>query len=205
MPEAEMTTARMEAFSDGVIAIIVTIMVLELKAPADLHPSVLYALWPTFLSYALSYLTVAEYWVNHHHLLHQARRAESRVLWANILFLFFLSLVPFATAYLGQCRGGSFAVAVYSGALLLCGLSYHVLLRAVARQTRADAAMEGTHRAGRRKGLLAVAVYIAAVVLAFRSPEIALLFDLFVAIIYFIPGAWIEPRRRDSLRGESTA
>lgn len=205
MPETEMTTARMEAFSDGVIAIIVTIMVLELRAPSDLHPQVLYALWPTFLSYALSYLTVAEYWVNHHALLHRARRAESRVLWANILFLFFLSLVPFATAYLGQCRGGPFSVAVYSASLLLCGLSYNVLTVAVARQTRGDAVLEIRHRAARRKGMVAGSVYAAAVVLALRYPALALLLDLFVAIIYFIPGAWIEPSSRDRLRGESAA
>jgi uncharacterized membrane protein len=204
VPEAQMTTARMEAFSDGVIAIIVTIMVLELKAPSDRHPSVLYALWPTFLSYALSYLTVAEYWVNHHHLLHQARHAESRVLWSNILFLFFLSLVPFATAYLGQCRGGPFAVAVYSASLLLCGLSYKVLGTAVARQARDDAAMGVRQRAAKRKGTIAGAVYAAAVVFAFRYPALALLLDLFVAIIYFIPGTWVEPRSRDGIREEST-
>jgi uncharacterized membrane protein len=191
--EKQMTTARMEAFSDGVIAIIVTIMVLELKVPADMHPAALAAMWPTFLSYALSYLMVAEYWVNHHHLLQRAQRIDSRVLWANILFLFCISFIPFATAYLGQSRGGSFAVAVYSGVSLVCGISFLLLNNVIAGPAEEDGRLDAIHRGAQRKGLLAISIYLGAVIVSFRSPVVALLMDLGVAIIYFIPSMWVEP------------
>lgn len=106
---------RMEAFSDGVIAIIVTIMVLELRPPEDVGPAALVPLWPTFLAYALSFSLVAIYWVNHHNLLHAARRVGNDTLWLNVHFLFWLSLFPFAAAYIGDTRGAPFSVALYAG------------------------------------------------------------------------------------------
>jgi uncharacterized membrane protein len=194
--EKQMTTARMEAFSDGVIAIIVTIMVLELKVPEDMHPARLVAMWPIFLSYALSYLMVAEYWINHHHLLQHAQRIDSRVLWANMLFLFCLSFIPFATGYLGQSRGGSFAVVVYSAVSLVCGISFLVLGKVIAAPSEEDGRLDALHRGSQRKGLLAITVYLGAVIVAFRSPAVALVMDLAVAIIYFMPNMWIESPRR---------
>src|SRR5256885_10545112 len=128
---AVMNSTRLEAFSDGVIAIIITIMVLELKAPHAPSPEELLALWPTFLSYVMSYVMVAIYWLNHHRLFHLAKPVDTRILWANILLLFCLSLVPFSTAYAGENRLSPFATAVYAAVLLLCALAYLVLIGAI--------------------------------------------------------------------------
>ena len=106
-----MGIGRVEAFSDGVIAIIITIMVLELKVPHGVDPALLIGLWPTLLSYGLSFLVIAIYWVNHHSLLHEAKRATARLLWCNVLWLFCLSLIPFATAYMGENRFTPFSTA----------------------------------------------------------------------------------------------
>ena len=131
--EKDLSPARVEAFSDGVIAIIITIMVLELHVPQDHTLNGLLGLWQTFASYALSYLLVAIYWINHHHLFSMVKRVDLGILWSNILLLFVLSLVPFFTAFVGQSKGSPFAVLLYAGIMFSGGLSFMVLKVAIAR------------------------------------------------------------------------
>ena len=196
MAEKPMTTGRLEAFSDGVIAIIVTIMVLELKVPLDTHPAALFALWPIFLSYALSYLMVAEYWVNHHHLLHFARRADTPVLWSNIVFLFVLSFIPFTTAYLGQSHASSFAAAVlFRRAPALRDRVSHPGRRRMPLVAGRFPEARAIYQAARRKNWIAIGFYVAAIAATFRSAALGLSLDLLVAMMYFVPTVWIENSR----------
>ena len=189
-----MGPGRLEAFSDGVIAIIITIMVLELKVPHGSDPVLLLGLWPVLLSYALSFLMIAIYWVNHHSLLHQSRRATTVVLWCNIFWLFCLSLIPFATAYMGENRFTPFSTALYAAVLLLAGLSYVPMRAAVAAQSKGEAAYEVMWTRAARKNYLSIALYAAAIPLAFVHPAIALVLAFAVAAIYFIPNAWLGAR-----------
>ena len=182
---------RLEAFSDGVIAIIITIMVLELKVPHGADWSTLKPLLPVFLSYVLSFIYLAIYWVNHHSLLHQAKRATARVLWCNILLLFCLSLVPFATAYMGENRFTPFSTAVYSAIMLLAGISYVPLRAAVAAQSKDEAQYERIWTRAARKNYLSLALYGSAVPLAFVHPAISLILAFVVSAIYFVPDAWL--------------
>ncbi len=129
-----MGTGRLEAFSDGVIAIIITIMVLELKVPLRADPATLLAQWPVFLSYALSYLVVAIYWVNHHRLFHIVPRVNSAVLWSNNFLLFCLSLIPFATAYMGENQFRPFPTATYAALLLACAIAFLMLREIVSKE-----------------------------------------------------------------------
>ena len=186
-----MGVGRLEAFSDGVIAIIITIMVLELKVPHGADPALLIGLWPTLLSYGLSFLMIAIYWVNHHSLLHQAKRATTRVLWCNILWLFCLSLIPFATAYMGDNRFTPFSTAFYSAVLLLTGVAYVPLRASVATQSRHEAAYATLWTRSARKNYLSLVLYAAAVPLAFVHPALSLVLGFAVAAIYFIPNAWL--------------
>jgi len=194
MPERIMGPARLEAFSDGVIAIIITIMVLELKVPASHEPAALVAVWPTFLSYLLSFLMVAIYWVNHHALFHFCRTVDNAVLWTNIVFMFCLSLIPFATAYMGDNRFTPFATALYAATLLLAGLSFVPMRWAVARHLKDDADYHVVARRSAIKNWLSLALYAASVPLAFVHPAITLALAFLVAAIYFLPDAWISRR-----------
>jgi uncharacterized membrane protein len=190
-----MGVGRLEAFSDGVIAIIITIMVLELKVPHSLDPWQLLGVWPVLLSYALSFLVVAIYWVNHHNLLHHAHHASTTVLWCNIFLLFCLSLVPFATAYMGENAFTPFSTAVYSGVMLLAGLSYVPLRAAVAAQARSKGEYERIWTRAAWKNYLSLALYAAAVVLAFVHPAISLTLVFVVSAVYFVPNAWLGAGR----------
>jgi uncharacterized membrane protein len=186
-----MGVGRVEAFSDGVIAIIITIMVLELKVPHGTDPWLLLGVWPVLLSYGLSFLMIAIYWVNHHSLLHHSKRANTWVLWCNIFWLFCLSLIPFATAYMGDNRFTPFSTAVYVSVLLLAGISYVPLRAAVAAQSKGEAGYEVIWTRAARKNYLSIGLYAAAVPLAFVHPVIALVLAFAVAAIYFIPNAWL--------------
>src|SRR5579864_1313267 len=134
--EQPMGTGRLEAFSDGVIAIIITIMVLELQVPRGADASTLLAQWPVFLSYALSYLVVAIYWINHHRLFHIVPRVNNAVLWSNNLLLFCLSLIPFATAYMGENQFKPFPTATYAALLTTCAIAFLVLRESVNQELR---------------------------------------------------------------------
>ena len=191
--EKDLSPARVEAFSDGVIAIIITIMVLELHVPQDHTLNGLLGLWQTFASYALSYLLVAIYWVNHHHLFSLVKRVDVGILWSNILLLFVLSLVPFFTAFVGQSKGSPFAVLMYAGVMFSGALSFMVLKVAIARHHfKGDEEMEKLDHAATRKNVIALALYGMAMASAYWHPGLSLAMIAMVAVMYFVPGSWIE-------------
>ena len=182
-----MGTNRIEAFSDGVIAVIITIMVLELKVPRDTTLTSLFSIAPQFLAYLLSFVVVAIMWVNHHHLLHAARHTDARLLWANNNLLFWMSLVPFVTAYMGNNYRDPRAVALYGAILSFCGLAFALLRAVIAGHHRDNPEMHLYHRGIQRKNLFTMALYIASVPLAFIDVRISFFIFAFVAISYFLP------------------
>jgi len=186
-----MGPGRLEAFSDGVIAILITIMVLELHVPASHAPAALVGLWPVLLSYLLSFLVIAIYWVNHHGLFHRCREVNNAVLWTNMAFLFCISLIPFATAYMGENRFTPFSTALYAASLLLAGVSYVPMRRAVERQLAHDPGYRLIGRRAAIKNYLSVALYATSAPLAFVHPAITLAICWLVAGIYFLPNAWL--------------
>lgn len=188
----DLTPARLEAFSDGVIAIIITIMVLELKVPHGPLPADLWGQWPVFMSYGLSYLMVAIYWLNHHHLFRYVHKLDNVTLWANMVLLFFLSLVPFVTAYMGENHMEPFPTVLYMAGLFMAGVSFMVLIVASARAMKGDADGECFARCAIIKNSLALAIYAAGFVTAFYSPAIALCMAFIVSLMYFLPNAWLE-------------
>jgi len=186
-----MTRTRLEAFSDGVIAIIITIMVLELRPPHGTGLEDLWPLWPKVLSYLLSFLYVAIYWNNHHHLLHAVQRVDGRVLWANVHLLFWLSLFPFTTAWMGEHEAAAVPVAVYGAVLLLAALAYFLLTRALLRLHAVDSAL--ARALGRDwKGKASVVAYAVAVPLALVSRWTALAIYTGVALVWFVPDRRFE-------------
>jgi uncharacterized membrane protein len=178
---------RIEAFSDGVIAIIITIMVLEMKAPEEHGLEHLWAMWPVFTAYVLSYVYVAIYWVNHHRLFHHAKRVTNGLVWANIGLLFALSLVPFATAYLGEQHFSRDATMLYMSIMLLPALGYTALQSVIRRTGRQDAASQDYHRRTIRKGLAAGLVYAVGIPLSLITPWLGLACATLVAIFWFLP------------------
>ena len=180
-----MGTNRIEAFSDGVIAIIVTIMVLELKMPPDGSPQSLEKIAPTVLSYILSFVVVAIMWVNHHQLLHAAKRADGRLLWANNFLLFSMSLIPFATAYLGQHYKDPLPAALYGIVLTLSGLGFALLRSAIARHHEHDRALLALMRQG--KNWFSVTLYALSIPLAYYSVWVSFGIFVLIPVIYFMP------------------
>lgn len=178
---------RVEAFSDGVIAIIVTIMVLELKAPEDPAISALWRIWPTFLAYILSYAYVAIYWVNHHRLFGHVRGVSNGLLWANIALLLSLSLVPFSTAYLGEHHFARDATLLYLATLLLPSLTYAVLQRTIRRAGVEGREAATYHRATTRKGVAATVIYLGGIALTFVSPWLGIVAAGLVAVLWMLP------------------
>jgi len=188
-----MNKARLEAFSDGVLAIIITIMVLELRVPhgaelADLRP-----LLPAFLSYVLSFTYVGIYWNNHHHMLHAARHISGAVLWRNLHLLFWLSLFPAATAWMGENHFATWPVAMYGIVSLMAAVAYYFLARALARLHGASSEM-ATALGRDLKGKVSLLLYVLAVALAFLSPWIALAIYVAVAMMWFVPDRRFERR-----------
>jgi TMEM175 potassium channel family protein len=191
--------ARLEAFSDGVIAIIITIMVLEMKVPHGTDLASLRPVLPVFLSYVLSYVNVGIYWNNHHHMLHASQRVTGRVLWSNLLLLFWLSLFPFCTGWMGENNFAALPTAVYGVVLLLAGYSYLFLQAAI---VAADGPSSPVARAvgADRKGLVSRLAYMVAIGGAFIRPWIAWTIYVAVALLWFVPDRRIE---RVLLRDES--
>jgi uncharacterized membrane protein len=161
-----MGTTRLEAFSDGVIAIIITIMVLELKVPHDTAEAALLRLAPVFLSYVLSFIVVAIFWVNHHHLLHITKHVNGKVLWLNVHLLFWLSLIPFTTGYMGENHLAPLAVALYGVNMTACAIAFDLLRRGISTQHAHTPALVDMHARASRKNLLGMALYVATVPLA---------------------------------------
>jgi len=186
-----MGPGRLEAFSDGVLAVIITIMVLELKVPLSRDPAALLSLWPTFLSYLLSYLVVAIYWVNHHRMFHLCRRVDNAVLWTNMLCLFGISFIPFATAYLGQDGFTPFATAVYGASLLLANVAIMPLRIVLAGQLKNEPQYAASIRRAAIKSWVSATLYAAGIPLAYVNPALTLFLCFVVAVIYFLPNAWL--------------
>jgi len=184
--------SRIEAFSDGVIAIIITIMVLELKAPAEAGLQHLLALWPVFTAYVLSYAYVAIYWGNHHRLLHFATRVSNGLVWSNIGLLFALSLVPFATAYLGEQHFSREATLVYLLVMLLPSVTYNILQNVIRRTGRQDDYARDYHVRMIRKGFAATAIYLCGIPLTFWAPGAGLACSALVAIFWFLPDSRLD-------------
>ncbi len=190
-----MSKGRLEAFSDGVLAIIITIMVLELTVPHEPTIGALVALWPVFISYVLSFANIGIYWNNHHHLLQGSRVVDGRVLWANLHLLFWLSLFPFATAWMGENDFAAVPVAIYGVVAVMAAVAYFLLVRALLRCQPADTRLAeaiGSDTKGRISPLIyALAVPIALLPVPF-APFVAFAMYVVVALIWVVPDVRIE-------------
>jgi TMEM175 potassium channel family protein len=186
-----MDTRRLEAFSDGVIAIIITIMVLELKVPHEASLQSLRPLLPVFLTYILSYLYLGIYWNNHHHLLHATQRVSGSILWANLHLLFWLSLVPFVTGWMGENHFEPGPTALYGVVLLMAGMAYTLLQRAIVARHGRDSTL-GRAIGADLKGNLSLVFYAAAIAIAYFNVWIATALYILVALMWLVPDRRIE-------------
>jgi uncharacterized membrane protein len=186
-----MGTNRLEAFSDGVIAVIITIMVLEMKVPHGTHPSDLLPVLPVFLSYLLSFVYVGIYWGNHHHLFHLVKHVDGRVMWANNHLLFWLSLVPFTTGWMGENHFATWPTVLYGLNLLMAGTAYDVMVRVIHR-ANPDMQLRGHAARGNWKRTWSVIFYLAAIPLAFVHVLLADALFVLVAILWIVPDRRIE-------------
>lgn len=186
-----MNKGRLEAFSDGVIAIIITIMVLELKVPHGDSLDALVPLWPVFLSYTLSFVNLGIYWNNHHHMLHATRQISGNVLWANLHLLFWLSLVPFVTGWMGENEFAPVPTAIYGAVLLMAAVAYWILLQTILQAEGPDSLLR-TAVGSDWKGKLSPILYVVAIPLAFVHEAIAGALYVAVALIWLIPDRRIE-------------
>jgi uncharacterized membrane protein len=199
-----METNRVEAFSDGVLAIIITIMVLELKVPHGVDLAALEPLLPVFLSYILSFIYVGIYWNNHHHLFQSTRKVSGGILWANLHLLFWLSLFPFTTAWIGENHLATMPTAIYGFVLMMAAIAYYILEHAIiAKQGRESllAAAVGEDW----KGKLSPVLYLAAIGLSFLSPITSTAIYAAVALLWLVPDPRIEralEERRERARGK---
>jgi len=188
-----MTKGRLEAFSDGVIAIIITIMVLEMKVPHGADVAALRPLLPVFISYVLSYVYVGIYWTNHHHLLHAVERVNGSILWWNLHLLFWLSQVPFVTGWMGENHFAALPTAIYGGVLLMAAIAYYILVRAILADHGPESRV--AKALGRDfKGKVSVLIYVVAVPTAFVNRWVAGALYVLVALIWFVPDRRIETR-----------
>ena len=186
-----MSKGRLEAFSDGVLAIIITIMVLELRAPHEPTLDALRPLTPVILSYIMSFVYVGIYWSNHHHLLQVTQHVDGRVLWANLNLLFWLSLVPFVTAWMGETHFGAMPIAAYGMVLLFAAVAYYILTLALLALHPKDSKL-AIALGSDFKGKISVFIYMAAIGLAFVNSFFAGLLYVLVAIIWLVPDRRIE-------------
>ncbi len=186
-----MQKGRLEAFSDGVIAIIITIMVLEFKVPNGDKIKDLVPMIPTFLTYLLSFIYIGIYWNNHHHMFSAVGHINGKVLWANLLLLFWLSMIPFATSWMGQNHFSQIPIALYGAILLMNGIAYYILsqflLKVEGRDSKLSKALGKDF-----KGLASLYINLIAIALAFWNPQISLILYSAVAIIWFVPDTRIE-------------
>ena len=186
-----MTTGRLEAFTDAVIAIVITILVLELRVPHEPELEALREVVPVFLTYVLSFVYLGIYWNNHHHMMVLTERVNGKILWANLHLLFWLSLVPFTTAWMGENDFAEVPTAFYGADLLLAAIAYFILQTAIIAEEGPDSRLRAA--IGRDlKGKVSPLLYLVAIPLAFVSPWIALAFYVFVALIWLVPDRRIE-------------
>jgi uncharacterized membrane protein len=186
-----MGKGRLEAFSDGVIAIIITIMVLELRAPHESDRAALVPLLPVFGSYVLSFVHIGIYWNNHHHLLHTVKHVSAGILWSNLHLLFWLSLVPFVTAWMGDNHFAEWPVATYGAVLFMSGFAYYILTRAIIRHHGPESTLQAAVGAD-QKGVMSVLLYALAIGLAFVNRWVSLGIYVTVAVMWLVPDRRIE-------------
>jgi TMEM175 potassium channel family protein len=186
-----MEKARLEAFTDGVIAIIITIMVLEMKVPHGADFSALQSSLPVFLAYVLSYINVGIFWNNHHHMLHATERIDGRVLWANLFLLFWLSLIPFVIRWIDETGFTALPTAAYGVVLAMAAVGYNLLQRAIIARNGRDSRL-ATAVGRDLKGKLSLAAYVAAIPLSFISPWIGIALYVTIAFIWLVPDRRIE-------------
>ncbi len=195
-----MEKTRMEAFSDGVIAIIITIMVLEMKSPEGTDWVNIKPLLPKFLSYSLSFLFIAIYWVNHHHLMHTVKNVVPSIMWANINLLFWLSLIPFATAWMGENHFERITVVAYSVLALLCGVAFNILQTTIVRSQRNEKQLEEIIKPKGWKSIGSVLLYLIAIPIAiYFNPAISGGIFFIVSMIWLIPDKKIEKSVKNEL------
>lgn len=187
------STSRLEAFSDGVIAVIITIMVLELKVPHENGVEGFRSILPTLAIYFISFSFTAIYWLNHHHLVHRIEQTDQRILYANLAFLFCLSLLPFFTSYVLEKESDAFSVALYAASMVITGLSFLLLRLAIERRLRIATALEPLDIAIQRKHLLSLAFYGLAIPLAYFHPSLALADIALVTLIWIVPAGGTKP------------
>jgi uncharacterized membrane protein len=188
-----MSTTRLEAFSDGVLAILITIMVLELRVPHGVDPEALRPLAPTLLAYALSFVNLGIYWSNHHHLLHATRRVNGAILWANLHLLFWLSLVPLTTEWMGENPRAPLPTALYGTVLILAGGAYTILVRTILAYEGSSSPLAAAIGSD-LKGRLSLALYAVAIPVAFVQQAVADALYVTVALIWLVPDRRIESR-----------
>jgi uncharacterized membrane protein len=185
--ESRFTKARLEAFSDGVIAVIITIMVLDLKAPEDDSLNSFMKLWPAFLAYAISFVFAAIYWINHHHIIATVRRVTAAVIWSNNVLLFFLSLFPFATAYMAATRMSPFPTMIYGVVQLCCAFAFGALSWIIDQQQDQDAVLRQAKQGGIWKGRVSQVLYALAIPAAYFNPAVSIAIFVTIAILYTVP------------------
>ncbi len=186
-----MTKGRLEAFSDGVLAIVITIMVLEMKVPHGTSFEALKPLLPVFLSYVLSFTNVGIYWNNHHHMLHLAKQINGSALWANTHLLFWLSLFPFVTGWMGENHFAALPVALYGVVATMAGIAYYILAHCLAGLHGKDSAL--AHALGKdRKGILSIILYMIGIALSFLNTWLSLAIYVLVTATWFIPDKRME-------------
>lgn len=193
-----MNKSRLEAFSDGVLAIIITIMVLEIKVPRGETWTDLHQLWPKFLSYTLSFLYLGIYWGNHHHLLHTVKRVSSDIIWSNLNLLFWLSLMPFSTGWMGENGFAQNTVILYAVSLVMCAISYTILQKAIEARHKIDPLLAKVYESQSRKGILSLTLYLLSIVFAFFDTRISGVLFFVVAILWIIPDKNIEKALAES-------
>ena len=192
-----MNKTRVEAFSDGVMAIIITIMVLELKVSHEVDFQALINLFPIFSSYLLSFIFVGIYWVNHHHLFHTVKHVNGKILWANLGLLFALSLIPFSTGWMGENHYAELPVAVYSANLLLCGFAAYLLQIAITSGLPKDDKIFEVIKSNMKKTIISVTMNVISIAFAFFYPMISLLLNCIMAAIWMIPDKRVETLMED--------
>jgi len=194
----KMNRSRLEAFSDGVFAIIITIMVLELKIPDDTSWQTIKSLGPTFLSYILSFTFIAIYWVNHHHLMHTLKTVNAAVMWSKMLLLFCLSLVPFVTGWIGKTDFDKSVVAIYGALLIACGLSFTLLSMFIRKTYKEETKLTIALAKGSTKGIISTVFYGVSIPAAlFVSPAISACLFVIVSVMWIIPSKVIEHALND--------
>jgi uncharacterized membrane protein len=193
-----MNKTRLEAFSDGVIAIIITILVLELRIPHETSIKVLVDLIPEFMAYIMSFIYIGIYWVNHHHLVHTINQISGKIMWANFGLLFTLSLIPFSTGWMGENHFAQLPVALYSFNLLACAVSFYLLQQSILRGHTKDSKLISALRKQVTKGYISLVFYIVSLIFAFILPIVSAACFVIVAILWVVPDRNIEAALKDN-------